>query len=301
VVLAKMATAELCLAPTSAAPYFLLLPDPLVSEVLKLLRAVDLAMLAATCRGFRRMAEETAEGELAERHRTTGVNARVPAVPGPGEGWCQLLHQLECIDAPLCFARLHPYLTIAEGGGSALKSGPGAGYDTCCTGAVMRAGVHCAVFTLVRYNGDIIVGICSADFDPTGAACATSTNSGWGFGASNGHLYHGDVSGGVPWEGTRYGPSGAAVSGDKIGFVLDCDEGSLTMFLNSVRLGVLAHFEPGTRLRWISELYFGGDCVRISSSTQAGILRESNKSSYFAGGTGLANHSGSAWIQPVLE
>ena len=55
-----------------------------------------------------------------------------------------------------------------------------------------------------------------------------------GFAASNGHLYHAGIN--QQWEGTRYGRSGAAVTGDVIGFSLDCDRGTLDVFLNAERL-----------------------------------------------------------------
>jgi hypothetical protein len=57
-----------------------------------------------------------------------------------------------------------------------------------------------AEFKLVRYNGDIIVGICAANFAPGGdgdgqgkggdGQSATATAEGWGFGAYAGQYYH---------------------------------------------------------------------------------------------------------------
>lgn len=68
---------------------------------------------------------------------------------------------------------------VAEGGSVATKHGAGAMYHTVtCAEAVMRAGVHYSQFTLVRYNGDIIVGIAEVGFDPHNGR-ATDTEKGW--------------------------------------------------------------------------------------------------------------------------
>ena len=98
------------------------------------------------------------------------------------------------------------------------------------------------------------------------AAAATNTKLGWGYNVTDGKLRHMGVD--LDWKGMR-----PARNNDRIKLVLDSDVGSLTLFLNGVRLGELVGDDSNTglpdltgrNLAWLVELDKQGDSVLIGS------------------------------------
>jgi hypothetical protein len=167
-----------------------------------------------------------------------------------------------------------------------------------CDDQPMRKGLHAAEFTIQSMDrtGDdpiLRVGVCVVNggfqrvdptslpegrgrirmqkedpgFDPRkGSKAATNTKLGWGYNVTDGKLRHMGVD--LDWKGMR-----PARNNDRIKLVLDSDVGSLTLFLNGVRLGELVGDDSNTglpdltgrNLAWLVELDKQGDSVLIGS------------------------------------
>ena len=67
--------------------------------------------------------------------------------------------------------------------------------------------------------------------------------------------------GGIEWQGRQ----AASEQGDRIGMLLDLDQGSMTVWKNDVRLGAVAEGLSGP-LCWAVSLYPEGDSARIESA-----------------------------------
>eukprot|EP01044_Picomonas_judraskeda_P000960 COSAG03_NODE_49_length_16340_cov_8.317653_6_plen_1844_part_00 len=185
-----------------------------------------------------------------------------------------------------------------EGGTLAVKSMFTNGTRAAiCDDHPMRTGIHGAEFTIRsidRSAGDPVmrIGVCVVSgggfqyvdsavgaqgrvkvqktpvgFDPrTSRKAATSTALGWGYSVATGKLRH--MKSDLEWTGLR-----GAQEMDRIKMVLDCEEGSLTVFLNDVRLGEMVGKGSGTGLldlrgkplAWMVELDKYGDSVSIAS------------------------------------
>ena len=185
-----------------------------------------------------------------------------------------------------------------EGGTLAVKSMFTNGTRAAiCDDHPMKTGIHGAEFTIRsidRSGGDPImrIGVCAVSgggfqyvdsavgekgrvkvqktpvgFDPrTSRKAATSTALGWGYCVSTGKLRHMKTD--LEWTGLR-----GAQEMDRIKMVLDCEEGSLTVFLNDMRLGEMVGKGSGTglldlrgkHLAWMVELDKYGDSVSIAS------------------------------------
>ena len=73
------------------------------------------------------------------------------------------MNELRALAEPLRFTAVHNRLRVASDGATLLKTGQGADYHTgYCGSAVMRAGIHRANMKIVRYNGDVVVGVALA-------------------------------------------------------------------------------------------------------------------------------------------
>ena len=98
-------------------------------------------------------------------------------------------------------------------------------YRVAASAAVMRSGRHFAQLTTL--NGEMLFfGAIQSGWDNAFNAdghCSYSTNDG-----------HRDPGGWV-WQGRR----AATKQGDRIGMLLDLDQGSMTVWKNGVRLGVM--------------------------------------------------------------
>lgn len=179
----------------------------------------------------------------------------------------------------------------------AVKDGMTAGTRAAiCDDQPMKSGIHAAQFTVRRMDRSaddpiMRVGVCVVTgagfqvagsaaettgrikvhklplgFDPrTSTKAATSTNQGWGYNVATGTMRH--MGGDFQWTGLR-----EAQELDRIKMVLDCDKGSLTLFLNGVRLGEMVGEQSGTGLpdlrgkdlAWMVELDKYGDSVSIT-------------------------------------
>eukprot|EP01046_Picozoa_sp_COSAG06_P003943 COSAG06_NODE_158_length_21760_cov_36.036979_11_plen_327_part_00 len=165
-------------------------------------------------------------------------------VPRRGrESWLGLMREVQALHRGAVFGRSHGLITLSEGGAQGTRSGHDGGHRTAASKAVMRAGRHYAQFTMVSgdwmFFGDDVTGTSTALFGVI--------RPGWDVeGGQNahrvdGHCFHDTYSGrcypGIhDWEGRQR----AREEGDRIGMLLDLDQGSMTIYKNDERLGVTA-------------------------------------------------------------
>lgn len=142
---------------------------------------------------------------------------------------------------------------------------PGAGSRYRCAmcggeGDVLRAGRHLVEFQLTRAAGNTTIGVAQANYDPLkvylpGEPRGEAGES-WGMSTRSGSLsFRGKVN---SWAGRT-----PAAEGDRVGMLVDLDTGSLTVFLNRVKLGTMVPSELEGPLLWMAELSTAGDAVRI--------------------------------------
>ena len=176
-------------------------------------------------------------------------------VPRRGrESWLGLMWEVEVLRKDLVFGRSHAAITLSEGGSLATRGGvlDYTGY-TAASKAVLRAGLHYAEFTVM--SGRLMFfGVIRPGWGVEGGKEAQNVD---------GHCFYETWSGSrcpmfSEWEGMQH----AREEGDRIGMVLDLDQGSMTVYKNDERLGVMATDLSG-EYSWALSLYGQGDSVRI--------------------------------------
>jgi hypothetical protein len=149
---------------------------------------------------------------------------------------------------------------------SSVVMAQGGDYGTAlCHGSPMRDGLHYAEFELLSSHL-VTLGVADMRFDPTGEErMATATEHGWGYRAWDGK--HSHASTWSAWEGMQ-----PATCGDKVGLLMDCDSGQLSVFKNGEWLGLLKQGLGGPRppgqqqrqeLCWMAQLWVDGAAVRV--------------------------------------
>jgi hypothetical protein len=169
-----------------------------------------------------------------------------------------LMHELRLLMAPTRFSQTHSMVTLSAGGTVATLTGetapPGTDVNVdealAASGVPMRAGRHFAIFTLVDVdvNGTLLGVIqpkmvetvskaikAGEDERLSDCSCFLDTSDGSRF-CGAWEFVTGTYNAGGGWAG-QYN---AWKSGDCVGMLLDLDQGSLTVYCNNVRLGVMA-------------------------------------------------------------
>jgi hypothetical protein len=161
------------------------------------------------------------------------------------ESWLGLMWEVEVLRRGAVFGRSHQYITLSEGGALATRDAPDGEFRTAANKAVMRAGRHYAQFTVV-HGIVMFFGVIRPGWDVEGGQYADTVD---------GHCFYRTIS------GTRYpghhnweGRQGAREDGDRIGMLLDLDQGSMTVYKNDERLGVMATGLSGS-YSWAVSLY----------------------------------------------
>jgi hypothetical protein len=180
-------------------------------------------------------------------------------VPRRGrESWLGLMWEVQSLRRGAVFGRSHGTITLSEGGALATRDGvlDYAGY-TAASKAVMRVGRHYAQFTVVS-GVDMFFGVIRPGWDVgQGGEYAHHVD---------GHCFYSAYFGrrfpdGLSWEGLQR----AKEEGDCIGLLLDLDQGSLTVYKNDERLGVMATGLSGEYC-WALSMAYQGCSVRIEST-----------------------------------
>ena len=151
------------------------------------------------------------------------------------ESWLGLMHEVGVLRLPLAFGRAHALITLSENGAVATKSVGGGYYRTAANKVVMRSGRHFAQFTVV--NGTwMMFGVIRAGWNVEGGVAAFDVDGHCLYWTYHGSRFPGfsDMEG-FDWEGTQR----ATEQGDRIGMLLDLDQGSMTVWKNEVLMGVM--------------------------------------------------------------
>jgi hypothetical protein len=181
-------------------------------------------------------------------------------VPRRGrESWLGLMWEVESLRRGAVFGRSHADITLAEGGSLATKRVYGQGHSrAAASNALMRAGRHYALFTLV---GDVdasssvmFFGAIRPGWDVEGRTSAAHEDGHCFYYAHTGCHFPGRHD----WEGMQP----AHDEGDRIGMLLDLDQGTMTVFKNDERLGVMATGLSG-EYSWAALMHVEGDSVCI--------------------------------------
>ena len=227
--------------------------------------------------------------EEAGRRRLAGCSEHERAwVPRRGtESWLALLWELELLRLPLLFGRSHARVTLSENGAVAMKeSGMQTFWHAAASQRTMRAGRHFVQFTLETDptdRFDMFLGVIRPGWDVEGGV--------------NGHSDEGLLDQGLlddegdgtvapccyrPLDGKCYPPrrlpspdhplqlqwegqQGAREDGDRIGMLLDLDEGSMTIWKNDVKLGVMVTEGLSGPFCWAAMLSTRNSRIRIDS------------------------------------
>ena len=254
------------------------LPDEIALRIAGFLSIVDLGRLTCVSRRFGQRSfaapgTDAAEaedrwgvGEEAARRRLAGCSAgeRGWAPRSAGESWLCLMHAVEAHRLPLAFGRVaaSSAITITEDAAVATKSarqGQRLSWRAAASTAVMRSGRHFAQFTILQ--GRMYLGV---------------VRPGWDTECSNLRTVHGHcfldystgngcrLPGGHDWEG-RHCIGITPHRHDRIGMLLNLDQGSMTIWKNDVKLGVMQVEGLSGPYCWAVSLFGQDDSMRIDS------------------------------------
>jgi len=145
------------------------------------------------------------------------------------ESWLGLMHEVEVLRLPLAFGRSHGNITLSENGAVATMSVDDWMTRAAASTAVMRSGRHFAQFTVVS-GDDMMFGVVRPGWDVEGGVNALDVDGHCFYGTHNGRRDPGYTD----WEGMQ-----GAEQGDRIGMLLDLDQGSMSICKNGERLGVM--------------------------------------------------------------
>jgi hypothetical protein len=181
-------------------------------------------------------------------------------VPRRGrESWLGLMWEVQSLRrGAAMFGRSHELITLSEGGTRAtVSSAIQFSYRAAASKMVMRAGRHYVQFTVM--SDDLFFGAIRPGWDVEGGQDAFHVD---------GHCFYLTYTGthGARYPGLRHweGMQGAK-QGDRIGMLLDLDQGSMTVYKNDERLGVLATGLSG-EYSWAVTLGYQGASARIESA-----------------------------------
>ena len=218
-------------------------------------------------------------------------------VPRRGRAsWLGLMHEVAVLRAGWMFSRAHPDLTPSENDTVVTRTNSNGGASIATCGAVTRAGCHYAEFTALSRASLQLFGVVRPDWgatlsdggvdrpepwgspDATGAPghCFFRTDGGYRFPGWNGSRTHGD------WQGKR----SVDKLWDCIGMLLDLDAGTMALWLNGERLGVMVTDLSG-EYRWTIDLERAGSSASIGSAPMSARPTEEEVA---AAATWIAEH-----------
>jgi hypothetical protein len=183
--------------------------------------------------------------EVARRWIATCTEQERGWVPRRGrESWLGLMWEVQALRRGAVFGRSHEWVTLSEGGALATFGGQSGSHRAAASNVVMRAGRHYVQFTVMM------------GFGFYGAIRPGWNVRGWGVNAYavDGHCFC-DTDTGMRYPGHRnWKGRQHPVEGDRIGLLLDLDQGTMTVYKNDERLGVMATGLSGEYC-WAVSLY----------------------------------------------
>jgi hypothetical protein len=193
--------------------------------------------------------------EAARRWIATCTEQERGWVPRRGrESRLRMMWEVEVLRKDLVFGRSHAEITLSEGGSRATRTGTGV-WLVAASMAVMRAGRHYAQFTVVG-GIRIFLGVIRPGWGVEREEDATEVT---------GHCFYETFfgrrrPGHHDWEGRQ-----RARQADRIGMLLDLDQGTMTVYKNDERLGVMGTGLSGD-YSWAVELRSQGESARIEAA-----------------------------------
>ena len=121
----------------------------------------------------------------------------------------------------------------------------------------MRSGRHFAQFTVLQ-GARMFFGVIRPGYDVEGGLAAQIVDGHCFYYTYFGRRFPGHID----WEGKQT----AREQGDRIGMLLDLDQGSMTLWKGDEKLGVMVAEGLSGPLCWASEVYEQGESVRIESA-----------------------------------
>jgi hypothetical protein len=193
--------------------------------------------------------------EEAARRRIAGCTDQERGwVPRRGlESWLGLMWEVQSLRRGAVFGRSHEWITLSEGGSRATKELYG--WRTAASKAVMRAGCHYYQFTMASGDG-MFFGVIRPGWEVEGGRDAQSVDGHCFYWTADGERFPGSHN----WEGRQ-----GAIEGDRIGMLLDLDQGSMTVYKNDERLGVMATGLSGEYC-WAMSMGYPEDSARIDAA-----------------------------------
>ena len=172
------------------------------------------------------------------------------------ESWLRLVQEVAVLRLPLLFSRTHADITLSEGGAVATRGGGGNWYRAAASKVAIRSGCHFAHVTAVEGVG-LSFGVIRPGYDVEGGANAQHVDGHCFYWKGEGWRYPGDHD----WEGRQE----AWEPGNRIGMLLDVDQGSMTVWKNTVKLGVMQAEGLSGLYCWAVEL-IPADSERVESA-----------------------------------
>eukprot|EP01046_Picozoa_sp_COSAG06_P045782 COSAG06_NODE_6383_length_2956_cov_29.742387_2_plen_832_part_01 len=159
--------------------------------------------------------------------------------------------------ASLAFERAHANFERSEGNAVVTWTKGYGFFRTAASGAVLKGGGRHMVQLTKRKGAWMYFGLIRADWDVEGGKDAFKVQGHCFYDTSDGKRLPGDSA----WEGRQ----AANEEGDRIGLLLDLDAGSLTVYKNDARLGVMQEsgLTDAAGYRWAVALLSKGSSARI--------------------------------------
>jgi hypothetical protein len=195
--------------------------------------------------------------EAARRWISNGSDQERGWVPRRGrESWLGLMWEVQVLRrGAAVFGRSHERITLSEGGALATRDAPKGSFRTAASKAVMRAGRHYTQFTM-KFGSVMLFGVMRPGWDVEGEQGVVSADGHCFYYTHSGRRFPGNND----WEGMQT----AQKEGDRVGMLLDLDQGSMTVYKNDERLGVMATGLSGEYC-WAVSLSLGSS-VRIEQA-----------------------------------
>jgi hypothetical protein len=189
-------------------------------------------------------------------------------VPRRGrESWLQLLHEVELLRRAAVFGRSHDSILLSEGGMRATLNPSDNSPHAAASKVTMRSGRHFAQFTLAT-GVRMLFGVIRPGWDVEAGRNAYRR---WRHGHCFYVTYWGKCAGGhqsdaaggsivqsaADWDTDQSGLPVVRipVEGDRIGLLLDLEQGSMTVYKNDQRLGVMVPSGLCGEFCWAVELH----------------------------------------------
>ena len=184
------------------------------------------------------------------------------------ESWLCLMQEVELLRVPLFFGRAHADMTLTEDGAVATRNHGNVGtFRTAASKVVMRSGRHFAQFTVVAARP--FFGVIRPGWDVEGGERARRQDDHCFYSTRNGLRYP-DYR---DWEGRKKVNDDGTQNlhaeppqGASIGMLLDLDQGSMTVWKNDVKLGIMVAEGLVGPLCWAVSMLHEGANARIESA-----------------------------------